>query len=355
MGKNYKAFENELSRQHRFGFFKKPNYEKTIEVKLDEALCEAVIQKAVELLGWRLLSVERGTIVARSTEKWGTHGRIEISYMETNRIRVKSESWLDQRWDLGRNSIRVQLFIEVFREAAEKLTEGNKEQVSKLQRVNFGLYDYKIPEHLPSPTAFLKTRKWVPVVFGLIVSVILGVFAGYLSYLDLFVAFTKELILGFSLWIAIVAGAKLGNYLKISGLLWISLACVGVFFLITELSIYFFEAGNEIFQLSVFQYSDERLNELFGSHKLSKILIGMIIYFGIFLLIGSSFVINLKTTVSEYERKKIPKEVIELVRYFIINKKTTQQIRIELSKRGWNKKETQDLIFKTVATSTNLG
>lgn len=351
---NYKQYLKSIKKEHRFGFLNNPSFEEFIEQPIKKYLFFPLAERVIDLLEWEITLKENDTIHARSKENWGIQGKISVTYLEYTKIRIFSESALDQRWDNGKNSVRVKLFIKVFHEELEKLSKEDKEEIEVEFEKEYNWDDYEIPEDLPKPLG-KKKRVLVPIIGSFTTIVLLGIFAGFIDYRViegnnvfrlLNIPLISEAVSATIFWFILTRLCRLGNFTEIKKITWLSVTSLILFFLSTEIIFYMFLkfpwVGPVDFLIFVINYYEP----FFTQQDLIPLVLNLATILIVIIMISIVFWLRIVSYISLLQVKRIPDEVFEFVEYLIVKNKSEAEIRYELSKRGWKSEQVQDEVFE---------
>jgi len=322
-----------FNRKHRFSLFNSPTYGEIFEFSDDRRIFIAMVLKTAKSLGWQVVRHEKNLLRFRSTEKRSSNAWITIHFEDMTKISVQSETIVDQRWDFGKNYLRVRDFKKLVKERRNRLTVIDERNIIDTDENLLGFYDYKIPQNFgsllekKSPT-FL----YILIYCGLLI-VTLGVLFGYLSYLELFVLTIREVIFTFSLWFAVYFGAKHGNLFSFKILTRIALIAFICFYLVQFIVKQGFILSSEFNEIELADYFTGLINEL--EEAIVNRFGQKIIIFGVLgLLVGSFFFSNLRTSISKLKKSEISEDVLTYTEYLVAKGTPNYQIKKELTRKG---------------------
>lgn len=179
MTEELKKYERTISKKHSFGWT--PKYEEAFQTELNKTVFFPITKEVVEKLGWELVYENESSIEVRKNAEgfdWGQ--KIIISY-QSGKINVNSESIQSPFWDFGRNAKRVKLFIYAFQELEKKYDkEALMELEEKVIKAD-NWDDYEIPATLPQPKEQVKPKPAIPVIGGIVLSILLGFLIAFLT------------------------------------------------------------------------------------------------------------------------------------------------------------------------------
>lgn len=344
MDNKLEQYKKEIKKKHRFSFWSVPYYQEKIEFNIDSNLFKIISSNVIENLGWKLITEEKDQVTVESSEKWKTHGIIDISLKEESVLTVKSETMFDQRWDNGQNSVRVKLFLKVFTDEYESLVANQKVYCEKYEDRNYKFLDFKYPSKLPPEVNIGDGNIIYPIITGVLTSLFFGIISGYLISEGYFIGFVRELIFGLALWFSITMTAKATDFLRSKVLLRISLFSFVALFFFSEISNYLWS--------SVIHSQNAFINhwkELFAHFSLKGTASSIFMFIFLLSIIASFyglFRMSLVRRLDSIINEKIPLEVNQFVEFLVSEGKNERQIREELQRFGWTSKEMQDFLIK---------
>lgn len=356
MKEEYKKYINSIKKVHRFGFWKDLVYEEKVHLPIKKYLFLPLAQTVLELLEWEIILLESDTIYARSKEKWGYQGKVKISYIEYSKILISSTSAIDQRWDNGQNSIRVKLFIKVFLEELEKLSAEEKLRIEEKFELEYKWDDYEIPESLPQPNT-KKTNAVIPIAGSITVIIVMGIFTGYTDYkilegIDEFrilnIPLFTEIVLATLFWFLVTRLSKLGNFTDLKILQKLSLISLFVFYFISEITFYWLLKYPWVGVIDFFSFIINYYEPFFTHQDPIALLLNMSMLLFFIAMIAFIFWIRLISYITMLAIERVPVEVVDFVYYLSSKNKSEKEIRYELSKKGWDSKQSQDDVFESL-------
>lgn len=347
----YTQFIKGIKKKHSFKFT--PTYEESFRSSLQYEQISIISKKVFEKLEWYIVHFEPNQLEAkRMPESESRHEKITVKIEQSGTVHVKSKSLGSESWDNGRNSIRVKLFIHVFNELAENLTEKDINKLSEATRRELNMEDYVIPETLPSAPEFKQPNFLIFLLFSLTGAVFIGfIFAYMSSFVHIIILY--ESLAGFLLGYIVFRGVKASNFLegvKTQIVLIISVMSI----VILNQYFQFILIKGEINELdfSFFEFIQIRLKQGFIVKGFNTGWIGWII---VWLLQGGLiFLISwfkLSITVTKFLIERVPNEVLEFALYHMIKGKNRDEIISELSKKGWKNALAQESVLDALGAA----
>lgn len=341
-------YEKSIKKKGKFGWT--PKYEEKIRTQLEKRLFIEIAIKSFEKIGWDIVSRDEESVVAKRKGSWDRWTeRITATYQFGN-INIESESLGNEMWDMGRNSKRVKLFIHVY-EQTEKEIEGEAlEELKKSVQKQDNWDDYEVPESLPKPKNRISPQPMIPIIGGLIISLITGYIIAFLTFKATY--FIGAFELGASLLIAFGLKylVRFGNYTNFEVLQYL----LGVVVFITYLSNQYFLyelilANNEVDRIGFLEFMRWRLENGLKIKSLDTGWIGLVISW-IFQL-GFTYLIaylRLISSLTVFVIERVPSEVADFTMFHFVKGKSESEVRHELSKMGWSTIQQQDEAFEAI-------
>lgn len=360
MEESLKIHEKTIAKKHSFGL--SPKFEEEFRTNLNDKLFISLAEKTFENLNWDLVYKSDKTIEAKRKEKsFGIEKWTEAISMTYNhgKVIVKSESLGNEMWDNGRNSKRVKLFIHAFKETEKSF---DKESLDKLEieidRKN-NWDDYVFPEILPQPNETQKPNFVIPLTGGFISSILLAYVIAEVSLNIIYVIGLFELLAALAITFSLKQLIKFSNFTEFKKLQYL---LIGMIILTYFLNQYFqYEIilrENNYERIGFIEFIKIRLEEGLIVKKINTGWIGLVISWILQLIITYYVALSkLISDIATYQLNRIPKEVIDFAFYHFLKDKTENEVRTELSKKGWSNERNQDEVFEAIAaidTSTEL-
>lgn len=341
-------FEKSIKRKHRFGFT--PKYEEEVNTKLNNIVIIPILIKCFERLGWTVIYQDEKSVEGnKEKDLWEWGNKIKVTF-EFGKIKVKSISLGNEFWDIGRNSLRVKLFIHVFKEIEEGFDqESIKELETATERAN-NWEDYKIPESLPQPMKSKESQIWIPIIGGIITALILGLILAFLSVKVIYIIGVYEVGVAFAIGFAFQFLIKFSNYTNSDILNYILIGVVVITYLSSQYFQYQIILNQEEFESFSFgEFMKVRFELGLTIKSLNTGWIGLVLSWLVQLIITYLIgVLRLTSSILTHLIEKVPMEVIDFALYHFVKDKTEEQVRSELAKMGWIEKQNQDEVFESI-------
>lgn len=351
MEESLKTYEKTIQKKHSFGWT--PKFEEEFRTTLNEKTFIPIAEKAIEKLGWDIVYKDGTHIEAKRNENnFGFDKWTEIISISFNhgKVTVKSESLGNEMWDNGRNSKRVKLFIHALKETEKNF---DKESLGKLEievdkKNNWD--DYIIPESLPKPNGTKQPNFIIPLIGGIFVAIILSFLLAKVSTNGIYVIGLFEFL------IAIVIGFSLNYLIKLSNFtdfVKLRYVFIGMIILTYVLNQYFqYEIilrENNYERIGFIEFIKLRMENGLTIKKLNTgwigLLISWVLQFVITYYVG---ILKLITGLTTYQLDRVPVEVVDFAFYNLVKDKTEDEVRKELSLKGWSEKQNQDEVFEAI-------
>lgn len=351
MEESLKIHEKTIVTKHSFGWT--PKFEEEFRTTLNEKVFLPIAEKTIEKLNWDIVYQNGKTIEAKrkensfGIEKWTE--AISITYHH-GKVLVKSNSLGNEMWDNGRNSKRVKLFIHAFKQTEKSF---DKEALTKLEieidRKN-NWDDYVIPENLPQPKEAKIPNFRIPLIGGILSSVLLAFIIAEISVNIIYVIGLFEVLAGLALALSLKYLMQVSNFTEFQKLKYL---LIGMIILTYTLNQYF------QYEIILREYNYERigflsflklsLEEGLTIKKINTGWIGLLISW-ILQLVITYYValLRLISNIALYQLDRVPKEVWDFAFYHLVKDKTENEVRVELSKKGWSEKRNQDEVFEAI-------
>lgn len=351
MEKNFRAYEETIDKKHSISF--SPKYKEEFKTPVNEVIFIAVAEKAIEKLGWDLVYKDNFNIEAkRKGAGWMNERWTEIitaTYKEEN-IAVKSESLGNEIWDAGKNSKRVKLFIYAYQETLNTFDQEALQELEKEAERKNNWDDYIIPDTLPKPIQTKTPNLTIPLIGGLLASLILGFTVAFLSIKGLYLIILFEFLVATALVFAMKYFIKLSNYTDFRKLKYL----LAVMILLIYASNQYFQYEiilheNNLERIGFLNFLKIRFSQGFTVNKINLGWIGWIISWIIQLGLTALFTyLKIVTVLTKYVLERIPAEVVDFACYHAVKNKSEEEIRKELAGKGWSNKKDQDEVFEAI-------
>lgn len=352
----FKNYEKTIKKKHSINF--SPKYKKEFRTSVNKTLFVAIAKKTVERLGWDLVFKDENNIEAKRKEKslgierWTEAITASFDY---GNVIVKSESLGNEIWDAGRNSKRVNLFINAFEETLKTFDRESLTALEKEIEKKNNWDDYVIPESLPQPIQTKNPNILIPIIGGLIISLILGFLLAFISVKGLYIIFLFEILVATAITFAMKHLIKLSNFTDFNKLQYL---LAGMIVLIYMLNQYFqYEIilnENNYDRIGFLEFLKLRFSEGLTIKKLNVGWIGLVISWILQLGLTSLFVyLRIVSVLTKYAIERVPIEVVDFAFYHLVKQKTEEDVRNELAKKGWTDKINQDEVFEAIGGFQN--
>ena len=349
MIKDLKNYEQSIKRKHSFAWT--PKFEEEFHTNLNKTLVIAIATITFEKLEWDVVYEDEESIEAkRKNQRNLWTEKITVSY-NCGKVKVKSVS-LSGMWDVGKNSIRVKLFIHAFTETEK---EFDKEALADLEkeaeRAN-NWDDYVIPTELPQPKKRKNRNIWILAISATLTALLLGYALAYLSVEVVYLIGVCEFFGAFVFAFVFKYLVKWSNYTDFQKLKYILIGSI----IIVCVSNQYFQYQiiiNQLkgFSIGFFDFMKIRLEQGLQLESLNTGRIGFVVVW-IF-----QFVLTYWISYAEFipslvklQIERVPLEVVDFAYYHFLKGKTEEQVRVELSKMGWNEELDQDEVFESIIT-----
>lgn len=351
MEDSLKNYEKTIKKKHSVNF--SPKYKEEFRTSVNNILFVAIAEKTIEKLGWDLVYKDENNIEAKRKEKnLGIERWTEIisaNYVY-GKVVVKSESLGNEMWDLGRNSKRVKLFIYAFEETLKTFDRKSLNELEKeiVKKNNWD--DYIIPETLPQPNQPKEPNFAIPIFGGLIISLILGFLIAFISVKGLYIMFLFEFLVATVIAFAMKYFIKFSNFTDFNKLQYL---LAGIIFL-TYLSNQYFQYEiilneNSFERIGFWEFLKLRFSQGLTIKNINTGWIGLTISWILQLGLTGLFVyLKIVSILTKYAIERVPIEVLDFAYYHFVKDKTEEEVRNELTKKGWKNKINQDEVFEAI-------
>ncbi|RPD93042.1 hypothetical protein EGM88_13915 [Aureibaculum marinum] len=343
-----KNYEKSIKKKHSFNFT--PKFEQEIKTDLNEKVIIPIVVKTFEKLGWDLVYHDQKSAEAKRKGDWNRWTeKITVSF-NYGKLKIKSSSLGNEFWDNGRNSKRVLLFIHAFYQTEK---EFDKESLTKLEQEvekSNDWDDYVIPESLPQPKNRKEPQFWIPIVGGIITALLLGYSLAYISINGRYVIGLFEIGVAFMMSFALIQLVKLSNYTLYKNLHYLLIGMVVITYVSNQYFQFRLVLTKNIYEaFSFWNFIQARFDAGLTIKSLNTGWIGLVLSWILQLLLTYFITTSrLATGLIAYQLEKVPIEVVDFACYHFIKDKTESQVRSELAKMGWTKKEDQDDVFESI-------
>ena len=263
---------------------------------------------------------------------------------------MKSESLGNEMWDVGRNSKRVKLFIYAYEETLKTFDRQSLNELEKEIEKKNNWDDYVIPESLPQPIKGKEPNILIPIVGGLIISLILGIAIAFISVKGMYFIGLFEFLVATTIALTMKQLIKLSNFTDFNKLQYI---LAGMILLIYFSNQYFqYEIilnENNYDRIGFWEFLKLRFSQGLTIKNLNTGWIGLIISWILQLGLTGLFVyLKIISILTKYAIERVPVEVVDFAYYHFVKEKTEEDVRNELAKKGWTDKINQDEVFEAI-------
>lgn len=352
----FKNYEKTIKKKHSINFT--PKYKEEFRTSVTNTLFVAIAEKAVAKLGWDLIYKDENNIEAKRKEKslglerWTE--AITANY-EYGNVVVKSESLGNEMWDIGKNSKRVKLFIYAFKETLETFDRQSLNELEKETEKKNNWDDYVIPESLPQPIQSKKPNILIPIIGGLIISLIVGFIIAFISVKGMYFIGLFEFLVATAIVLAMKHLIKLSNFTDFNKLKYLLSAMIILIYISNQYFQYEIILNeNSYDRIGFLEFLKLRLSQGLIIKKLNTGWIGLVISWVIQLGLTGLFVyLKIISVLTKYAIERVPVEVTDFAYYHFVKGKTEKEVRNELVKKGWTDKVNQDEVFEAIGGFQN--
>jgi len=348
MTKEHKEYEKKIKKKHRFAWT--PKYEEELRTSIEKDFFMSVVVKVFEKLEWDIVYQDETLVEAKCKNKWDKWSeKIEVKFAY-GKIKVKSTTLDGSIWDNGKNSKRVKLFIHVFNETVKSFDRESLKKIKKEVENVSNWDDYEIPDTLPAPIKRRKSNFVIPLIGGIIIALILGLLLAFVSIKGGYVIGLFEFIIAFIVGFSLKYLIKTGNYTDYDNLQKLLIGMVAIIFLSNQFFQYYMIVNaNDLEGVGFVDFMKLRIEQGLKLKDIDTGWIGLILSWAFqiwFIYILGT--LNLSNHLIKYQLERVPEEVSDFAFYHFIKGKTEQQVRTELSKKGWTHKYDQDAVFEAI-------
>ncbi len=353
----FTAYEDTITKKHSIGFT--PKYREEFRTFVNETLFIAIAEKTIEKLGWDLVYKDDHSIEAKRKDVgWMNERWTEIitANYKNGEVSVKSESLGNEIWDNGKNSKRVKLFIYAYQETLKTFNiQALKDLEKEIERKN-NWDDYLIPETLPQPRSVRTPNIMIPVIGGICSALIIGFLFALLSMKGLYFIGLFEFLVAAALVFTMKYIIRFSNYTDLTKLLYL----LGGMILLTYVSNEYFQYEiilntNNLERIGFWNFLKIRFLHGFTVNKINLGWIGWIIIWIVQLGLTGLFVyFRLVSALTKYVIERVPAEVVDFAFYHVVKNKSEEEIRAELSSKGWSQVQSQNEVFEAIGGHQNV-
>ena len=360
MDEIFKNYEKTIKKKHSVSF--SPNYKEDFRASVNNILFVAIAEKAVERLGWDLVFKDENNIEAKrkvkslGIERWTEAITANFEY---GKVVVKSESLGNEIWDAGRNSKRVKSFIYAFEETLKTFDRQSLNELEKEIEKKNNWDDYVIPESLPQPIQAKKPNILIPIIGGLIISLILGFVVAFISVRGMYFIGLFEFLVATAIAFGMKYLIKLSNFTDFNKLQYLLAAMILLIYLSNQYFQYEIILNeNNYDRIRFLEFLKLRFSQGLTIKNLNTGWIGLLISWILQLGLTGLFVyLKIISILTKYAIERVPVEVVDFAYYHFVKEKTENEVRNELAKKGWTDKLNQDEVFEAIGgfqTATEL-
>jgi len=348
MTEELEKYEEAITKKHSFGWT--PKYEEDFRTQLNKVLFGAISVQTFEKLGWDIVFRDEATVSAKRKGDWGSWTEKITAKFEHGKISVKSNSLGNEMWDIGRNSKRVKLFIYVFKNTESSFDKNSLQELEEQTNKSNNWDDYDIPDTLPKPKKNKAPNLVLPIMIGLVSSLPIGLFIAFLSTKGFYIIGIFEIGVGYILGFILSGAIKKSNFTNYDKLNWLLIAMIFTVYI-----------SNQVFQYSIIISSTEF--EPIGFLDFMKLrfeaglkvksietgwiglVVSWIVQLGFTYIAGA---LRLAGALNNYVLERVPKEVVDFAFFHFVKDKTEEQVRNELSIKGWSNEQSQNEVFEAI-------
>jgi hypothetical protein len=347
-----KVYEKTIKKKHSVNFT--PKYKEEFKTNVNKILFIAIAEKTVGRLGWDLIYVDGNSIEAKRKSssligKGVLTEAISASF-EFGNVVVKSESLGGEMWDRGNNSKRVKLFIYAYEETLKTFDKQSLQEFEKEIEKKNNWDDYIIPETLPKPIQRNAPIIALPIIGGLLISLILGFALAFISVKGIYIIGVFEILVAYAITFAMKYLIKISNFTDLNKLYYILAAMIILIFVLNQYFQYemIFNTNNldesGFLEFLTLKFSQGLIIETFNTGWIG-LLISWMLQLG---LTGLVVYLKIVSVLITYVIERVPNEVVDFAYYHFVKEKTEDQVRNELAKKGWSEKMNQDEVFEAI-------
>ncbi|MDD2965264.1 MAG: hypothetical protein PHU33_15050 [Bacteroidales bacterium] len=351
MEEKYKQYEKTIKKKHSFAWT--PKYASEFTTRLSAKEFIAIAEKTFKDLGWDIVYQDDKSIEAKRSEKsLGTERWTEgiTATFEYGKIQVKSVTLGNEMWDVGRNSKRVQLFIYAFQETEKSFDrEELQNLVSEKETIN-NWDDYVVPDSLPKPDEVREPKFYIHIVGCSILTILIAFLLAKVSISGFYIIGLFEFLVGFIIGFTFKYLFKFSNFTNYDKLHYVILGTVGLTYLLNQYfqyEIILFE--NNYDRIGFFEFLKIKFEQGLTIKKLNTGWIGLLVHWILQLVI--TYYVTVMTVIrnlTKYQLDRVPPEVVDFAFYHFVKDKTEDQVRKELTLKGWTETQNQDEVFEAI-------
>lgn len=351
MEEKYKQYEKTIKKKHSFAWT--PKYASEFSTRLNAKEFIAISEKTFKDLGWDIVYQDDKSIESKRSEKsLGTERWTEgiTATFDYGKIQVKSVTLGNEMWDIGRNSKRVQLFIYAFQETEKSFDrEELQNLVNEKETVN-NWDDYIVPDSLPKPNEIREPKFYIPILGCSILSILIAFLLAKVSISGFYIIGLFEFLVGFVIGFTFKYLIKFSNFTNYDKLHYVILGTVGLTYLLNQYfqyEIILYE--NNYNRIGFFEFLKIKFEKGLTIKKLNTGWIGLLIHWILQLVITYYVtVMAVIRNLTKYQLDRVPPEVVDFAFYHFVKDKTEDQVRKELTLKGWTEIQNQDEVFEAI-------
>lgn len=352
----FENYEKNISKKHSISFT--PKYKEQFKTSVNETLFIAIAEKTFTKLDWDIFYKDDHNIEAkRKEEGWVNERWTEIitANYKNGIVLVKSESLGNEIWDAGKNSKRVKLFIYAYQETLKTFDEQALKELENEAEKKNNWDDYIIPDTLPKPIQTKIPNIALPIIGGLCLSIILGFILAFLSEKGLYFIMLFEFLVATVIAFAMKYLIKLSNYTDFNKLKYLLGAMIILIYVLNQYFQYELILNeNNLERIGFLNFLQIRFSQGFTINKINLGWIGWIISWLLQLgLTGTFLYLQIVAILTKYIIGRVPIEVVDFAFYHVVKEKSEEEIRSELTKKGWFDKKNQDEVFEAIGGMQN--
>lgn len=344
-------YEKTIKKKHSVNFA--PNYQEDFRTSVSKTLFIAISEKTFEKLNWHLVYKDENNVEANRKQKsFGMERYTEAitANYEHGKVVVQSKSLGNEMWDLGRNSKRVKLFIYAFHEILKTLDKNALNELEKEEEKKNNWDDYIIPEQLPQPTQTKSPNILIPIIGGLIISLLLGFIVAFTSVKGIYFIVLFEFIVASIIVFTMKHLIKYSNFTDLIRLQYILASMIILTYLSNQYFQYEIIVSQNIYgRFGFWEFLKVRFSQGLRFKDLNTGWIGLLISWILQLGLTGIFVyVQMIYVLTKYVIGRVPEDVVDFAFYHLIKGKTEKEVRVELAKKGWTDKINQDEVFEAM-------
>lgn len=350
MNEDFIQFEKSIKKKHSINWT--PKYIEETRTNLSKATFVPIAIKVFEKLGWDIVFQDETTAEAKRKGHWDKWTEKITVLFEYGKVTVKSVSLGSEMWDNGRNSKRVKLFIYALAQTEKEFDRDDLIELEKeVEKTNYW-DDYEIPESLPKPKKRRNPKLWIPIIGGIITSLILGYLIALLSVEGVYILLLFELGAAFAIGYALQLLIKLSDVTNYEKLHYIIIGMVILTFVSNQVFQYQIILNQGNFRpFSFWEFMSVRFENGLNLKDINTGWIGLVISWILqFVVTYFLGIVRMQGALTSYLLNKVPMEVIDFAVYHFVKEKTEDQVRVELSKMGWSDKQDQEQVFECIGS-----